>query len=185
MIRWQTTYLLIVCMVIQSTALDIECSFGYTGVNCRESNTTQKILIGVGAVLAAGVVIAILTCCCCGCCACCRSEPYRPTVMNTSATTVVPINYSQPIQTYPVCQGYQPVPLQLSPAQLPVSPAPYGQPYAMVPQHQGQPPSYHEAACAQQPLYPADGHSSYHPAVKCNDNPVFVDVVQPGMWKHC
>ncbi|XP_059800037.1 protein shisa-5-like [Hypanus sabinus] len=167
MMRWQTTYLLIVCMVVQSSALDVECSFGFTGVSCRESNTTQKILIGVGAVLAAGVVIAILTCCCCGCCACCRSEPRHSTVMSTSATTVVPINYAQPIQTYPVCQGYQPVPVHPFPAQPPMGPAPCSQSYAMEPQCHGQPPSYQEAASAEQPLYPAAGHSSYHPAVKC------------------
>ncbi|XP_072136422.1 uncharacterized protein [Mobula birostris] len=181
MMCWQTTCLLIVCMVIQSSALDIECSFDFTGVSCRENNTTQKILIGVGVVLAAGVVIGILTCCCCGCCACCRSEPRHPTVMSTAATTVVPINYAQPIQTYPVHQGYEPVPVQLSPAQMPMAPAPYSHPYAMAQQNQGKPPSYQEAASAEQPLYPAGGHSSYLPAVKCNDNPAFVDVAQPGM----
>ncbi|XP_051874006.1 protein shisa-5-like isoform X2 [Pristis pectinata] len=151
--------------------------------DCLPGNSVfcQKILIGVGVVLSVIVVGAVLSCCCCGCCACCRSEPRHSTVLNTSATTVVPVNYAQPIQTYPVCQGYQPVPAHLPPGHLPMTAAPYSNPYTPANQNQGQPPSYQEAASAEQPLCHTMGHPSYISARTANDNPTFVDVVQPGM----
>ncbi|XP_067854743.1 protein shisa-5-like [Heptranchias perlo] len=175
--------LVVVCVAILPvvSAYDIECSLGFSGVSCRENNTTQKILIGVGVVVFIIVVGAILSCCCCGCCACCRSEPPRPTVVTTSATTMMPVSCPQQMPAYPAYQGYQPVPLQLSSAQLAMATAPYPNQYAMAHPNHGQPPSYHDIASSGQPLHrPAQQPLCTSVAIP-GDNPAFVDPVKPYM----
>ncbi|XP_069795983.1 protein shisa-5-like isoform X1 [Narcine bancroftii] len=164
--------LLLVCMAISScdAISSVECSFSFSGVNCRENNTTKNILIGVAVVGSIIVIGGILSCCCCGCCACCRSEPRHSTVVTTAATTVMPLNCSQPMQTYPQCHGYQPLPVQPFPAQKAMTAAP--SPYVIADQNQGLPPSYQEAV---------PGYPSYIPTKNLNDRSAFIDVPEPGM----
>uniref|UniRef100_UPI00398EBDF6 protein shisa-5-like n=1 Tax=Pristiophorus japonicus TaxID=55135 RepID=UPI00398EBDF6 len=177
----------IVCLLVSLAILPsvaaygVECDFGLSGVSCRENNTTQKILIGVGVVLSIIVVGAILSCCCCGCCACCRSEPQHPTVVASSATTIMPAAYPQQMPAYPMCQGYQPVPLQISAAQLAMPTAPYSNQYALAYTNQGHPPTYQEASSIGQPLYHPAEQSLYPSAANHGDNPAFVDSVKPYM----
>ncbi|XP_078065867.1 uncharacterized protein LOC144491633 isoform X2 [Mustelus asterias] len=161
--------LLVVCLaILPSAALDIECNLDFSGVSCRQNNTTQKILIGVGVVLVIIAVVGVLSCCCCGCCACCRSEPPRPAV-------VTAVTCSQQMPAYPTGQGYQPVPFQVPPAQLAMPTAPYSNPYPMAYPNYCQPPPYHEAATMGQPYgYPA-AQPIYTPAANSGDNPAFVD----------
>ncbi|XP_069795984.1 protein shisa-5-like isoform X2 [Narcine bancroftii] len=163
--------LLLVCMAISScdAISSVECSFSFSGVNCRENNTTKNILIGVAVVGSIIVIGGILSCCCCGCCACCRSEP-RHSIVTTAATTVMPLNCSQPMQTYPQCHGYQPLPVQPFPAQKAMTAAP--SPYVIADQNQGLPPSYQEAV---------PGYPSYIPTKNLNDRSAFIDVPEPGM----
>ncbi|XP_048404082.1 protein shisa-5-like [Stegostoma tigrinum] len=153
-------------------ALDVECSLSLSGVSCRENNTTQKILIGVGVALSILVVVGVLTCCCCGCCACCKSEPTRPTVVTTVAC-------SQQMAAYPQAQGYQPLPLQCHPGQLAVPRAPYSNNYPMAYPNFGQPPTYQEAASLSQPQYHPAVQPFHTPAPIPGDNPSFVDPMKP------
>ncbi|XP_041048133.1 protein shisa-5-like [Carcharodon carcharias] len=162
--------LLVVCTTILPAvaALNIECDFGLSGVSCRENNTTQKILIGVGVVLLAIAVVGILSCCCCGCGACCRSEPRNPAV-------VTAVTCSQQVPAYLPGQGYQPVPLQLSPAQLVMPTAPYPKQHPVAYPNYCPPPTYQEAASMGQPQrYPAT-QPFCTPVANTGDNPAFVD----------
>ncbi|XP_043563854.1 protein shisa-5-like [Chiloscyllium plagiosum] len=151
-------------------AIDIECSLGFTGVSCRENNTTQKILIGVGVALSILVVVGVMTCCCCGCCACCRSEPPRSTVVTTVAC-------SQQMAAYPQVQGYRPLPLQYHPGQSAVPTVPYSNNHPVAYPNYGQPPAYQEVSTMSQPqTYPAT--QSFHVPIP-GDNPSFMDPVEP------
>ncbi|XP_038668571.1 protein shisa-5-like [Scyliorhinus canicula] len=160
-------YLLVVGMAILPSlaALDIECSLGFSGVSCRQNNTTQKILIGVGVALSVVVVVSVLACCCCGCC---RSSPQQPTV-------VTAVTCSQQMPVYPPGQGYHPLPLQLSPAQLAMPAAPYSNQYPVAYPNYCQPPTYQEASSMRQPQYYPATQPYYTPAATPADNLAFVD----------
>ncbi|XP_078269918.1 uncharacterized protein LOC144601583 [Rhinoraja longicauda] len=167
MMSLQSMCWLIACLAIQPSAAysSVECKFGWTGVACTETNYVQKILIGVG-VVGGIIAVALLVWCCC--CCCCGSTPRQMTVVNTTAATVVPMGYGQPVLMYPGFQGYQPVPLQQSPAQLPMNAPPCS--YAYPQAGQAQPPPYNQAASGGQPWQVPTGGM--------NDNPEFVNTAQ-------
>ncbi|GCB79041.1 hypothetical protein scyTo_0020741 [Scyliorhinus torazame] len=146
-------------------ALDIECSLDFSGISCRRNNTTQKILIGVGVALSVVVVVGVLSCCCCGCC---RSSQQQPTV-------VTAVTCAQQMPVYPPGRGYQPVPLQLSPAQLAMPTAPYSNHYPAAYPNYCQPPTYQEAASMGQPQYYPATQPYYNLGANTVDNPAFVD----------
>ncbi|XP_048462669.1 protein shisa-5-like [Rhincodon typus] len=155
------------CKPFLVAALDIQCSLSFSGASCRENNTTQKILIGVGVALSILVVVGVLTCCCCGCSACCKSGPSHPAVVTTVAC-------SQQMAAYPQVQGYQPLPPQCYPGQLAVPTVPYSNNYPMAYPNLGLPPAHQEAASLNQPqCHPAT------PAPIPGVNPSFMDPVKP------
>ncbi|XP_078269917.1 uncharacterized protein LOC144601582 [Rhinoraja longicauda] len=164
MMSLQSMCWLIACLAIQPSAAysSVECKLGWDGVACMETNYVQKIIIGAGVVGGIIVVALLVWCCCC----CCRSTPHQTTVVNTTAATVVPMGYGRPVLMYPGFQGYQPLPLQQSPAQqaMPATPCSYAYPQA----DQAQPPPYNQAAFGGQP--------SQFPTGGMNDNPNFVKI---------
>ncbi|XP_078269915.1 uncharacterized protein LOC144601581 [Rhinoraja longicauda] len=181
MMSLQSMCWLIACLAIQPSAATskVDCKWGWDGVTCTETNhdyvediatwisARYKIIIGVVVGVVGGIiVVALLVWCCCW--ALNRPTPRQRAVVNTTAATVLPMGYGQPVLMYPGFQGYQPAPLQLSPAQLAMNATPCS--YAYPQAGQAQPPPYNQAAFGEQP--------SQVPTGGMNDNPEFVNTAQ-------
>ncbi|XP_078269925.1 uncharacterized protein LOC144601591 [Rhinoraja longicauda] len=181
MMSLQSMCWLIACLAIQPSAATskVDCKWGWDGVTCTEKkrlyvedidtwiSASQKIIIGSGVVGGISVVALVVWCCCC-CWALNSSTPRQRAVVNTTAATVVPMGYGQPVSMYPGFQGYQPVPLLQSPAQLPMNAPPCS--YAYPQAGQAQPPPYNQAA--------SGGRPSQVPTGGMNDNPKFFNTAQ-------